>query len=122
MSQSKYFMDTLSPVMHAYNAPNPVLRSEHLGLYKAFCVLLEWSYASSPDHEESYQSFSEPEEMANFLYCWSSLQRIPKGLLKGFYHQISPSKKSQEAAKAIGGYQSTIVFISPGYQAIWRAT
>ena len=56
-------MDTHSLVMHAYNAPNHVLRSEHLGLYKAFCDLLEWSYASSPDHEESYQSFSEPEEM-----------------------------------------------------------
>ena len=52
-----------------------MLRLEHLGLYKSLCVLLEWSYASSPDHEESYQSFSEPEEMENNqdLILWPPL-------------------------------------------------
>ena len=52
MSQSKDFMDTLSLVMHAYNAPNPMLRSEHLGLYKALCVLMGWSYASPWKYDE----------------------------------------------------------------------
>jgi len=74
-SQSKDFTDTHSLVMHAYNAPNPVLRSEHLGLYKALCVLMGWSYASPPDNEKSYQSFPAPEAMENNqdLILWPPL-------------------------------------------------
>ena len=63
-SQSKYFIGTHSLVMHAYNALNLVLRSQHLELYKALCVfMMGWSYSFPSDNDKSYQSFPSPEAM-----------------------------------------------------------
>ncbi|PON40905.1 XS domain containing protein [Trema orientale] len=42
-SVSKEFMDTQRLVTHAYMSHKAGLRSEHLGLHKAICVMLGWS-------------------------------------------------------------------------------
>lgn len=126
-SQSKDFVDTHSLIMHAYNAPNPMLRSEHLGLYKALCVLMGWSYASPPDNEKSYQSFSAPEAMENNqdLILWPPLVIIQNastgkrkdGLLEGIGNREMdaqleelgfPGGKSK-AVYGRGGHQGTII-------------
>jgi hypothetical protein len=81
--------------------PNPVLRSEHLGLYKSFYVPLVWSYDSSPNHEESYQSFSEPEEMENNqdLILWPPLVII---------HNAFTKKKKRWLIGGIGNQEMVI--------------
>ncbi|KAH9318548.1 hypothetical protein KI387_020317, partial [Taxus chinensis] len=73
--QSKTFVDTHSLVMHAYNAENPALRTDHLGLYKALCVLMGWSHALPPDSVKSYQSLTSAEATTNKedLMLWPPL-------------------------------------------------
>eukprot|EP00253_Pinus_taeda_P013383 PITA_13383 len=126
-SQSMDFVDTHSLIMHAYNAPNPMLRSEHLGLYKALCVLMGWSYASPPDNEKSYQSFSAPEAMENTqdLILWPPLVIIQNastgkrkdGLLEGIGNREMDAQLEElgftggksKAVYGRGGHQGTII-------------
>ncbi|KAF4365002.1 hypothetical protein F8388_001750 [Cannabis sativa] len=62
---SKDFPDMHSLIMHAYNADNADLRVDHLGLHKALCVLMGWSYSKPPDNSKAYQFLSAEEAAAN---------------------------------------------------------
>ncbi|XVF75722.1 hypothetical protein PTKIN_Ptkin13bG0209600 [Pterospermum kingtungense] len=48
-SYSKEFMDTQRLVRHAFMSHKVGLRSQHLGLHKAICVLLGWNSIAPPD-------------------------------------------------------------------------
>eukprot|EP00249_Psilotum_nudum_P020844 c27870_g1_i1 orf=168-2726(+) len=62
---SSPFPDTHSLVMHAYNCKKQGLHAEHVGLYKALCILMGWSTAQEPDDSKSYQRISSAEAMSN---------------------------------------------------------
>lgn len=122
-SQSKDFIDTHSLVMHAYNAPNPVLRSQHLGLYKALCVLMGWSYASPPDNDKSYQSFPAHEAMENNqdLILWPPLVIIHNactGKAKDGRSEGIGNREMDEQLKELGftGGKSKAVYGRDGHQ------
>ena len=62
--------------MHAYNALNLVMWSQHLELYKELCVfMMECSYSFPPYNDKSYQSFPAPKAMENNqdLIIWPPL-------------------------------------------------
>ncbi|CAA6660718.1 unnamed protein product [Spirodela intermedia] len=63
-SQSKEFVDTHSLVTHAFHSLKVGLRTEHLGLHKALCVLMCWNWLVSPDNSRAYQMRPGPEHEA----------------------------------------------------------
>lgn len=63
-SLSKEFVDTHSLVTHAFHSLKVGLRTEHLGLHKALCVLMGWSWAVPPDNSRAYQMRPGPEHEA----------------------------------------------------------
>lgn len=62
---SKDFPDVHSLVMHTYNSDNAALRGDHLGLHRALCVLMGWSYMRPPDNSRAYQFLPADEAAAN---------------------------------------------------------
>ncbi|KAF3786154.1 Suppressor of Gene Silencing 3 protein [Nymphaea thermarum] len=72
---SKEFTDVHCLIMHAFNAQNPDLRIDHLGLHKALCSLMGWSYKKQPENSKIYQSLSAEDAAANRddLVIWPPL-------------------------------------------------
>ncbi|CAH2050998.1 unnamed protein product [Thlaspi arvense] len=62
---SKDFPDMHSLIMHTYDSDKPNLLVDHLGLHKALCVLMGWSYSKAPDNLKAYQLLSADEAAAN---------------------------------------------------------
>lgn len=69
---SKHFVDTHSLVTHSYNSLKTGLRTEHLGLHKALCVLMDWNWLMPPDTGKTYQStpVAEAEDLKADLILW----------------------------------------------------
>ncbi|GLJ16524.1 hypothetical protein SUGI_0282320 [Cryptomeria japonica] len=101
--QSNFFIDTHSLVMHAYNAENPALRTDHLGLHKALCVMMGWSYALPPDSAKSYQSLTSPEAAANKedLMLWPPLVII-NNAYSGKKRDSIGNREMEEKLKELG--------------------
>lgn len=74
-SLSKEFVDTHSLVMHAFNSLKIGLRTDHLGLHKALCVLMGWNHNVPPDGAKIYQSgpISEALSLKYDLIVWPPL-------------------------------------------------
>lgn len=62
---SKDFPDVHALVMHTYYSDNADLRMDHLGLHRALCVLMGWSYMRPPDNSQAYQFLPADEAAAN---------------------------------------------------------
>jgi hypothetical protein len=43
----------------------PCYSVDHLGLYKAICVLMGWNYSVDPVHKKAYQTLSNADAEAN---------------------------------------------------------
>ncbi|KAF6142229.1 hypothetical protein GIB67_012078 [Kingdonia uniflora] len=97
---SKEFPDMHILVMHAFNCPDS--RVEHLGLHKALCVLMGWSYAKVPDHSKGYRSLSAEEAAVNKedLIMWppiviihnTSIGRGKDGRMEGMGNKMMDNK------------------------------
>lgn len=62
---SKEFADMHSLIMHTYHSDHGDLLVDHLGLHKALCILMGWSFSKSPDNSKSYQLLPAEEAAAN---------------------------------------------------------
>ncbi|XP_071729751.1 uncharacterized protein [Rutidosis leptorrhynchoides] len=64
---SKGFPDIHSLIMHTYNPEIATSDqvTDHLGLHKAFCILMGWKYTMPPDNSKSYQQLSAEEADAD---------------------------------------------------------
>ncbi|XP_021290125.1 uncharacterized protein LOC110421019 isoform X2 [Herrania umbratica] len=62
---SKDFPDMHGLIMHTYYSDNADLRVDHLGLYKALCVLMGWNYSKPPDNSKVYRFLPADEAAAN---------------------------------------------------------
>ncbi|KAG6477628.1 uncharacterized protein LOC122022604 [Zingiber officinale] len=60
-STSEKFPDTHSLVSHFYHSGKVGLKTEHLGLHKALCLLMGWNWLVAPDQARTYQSAAAPE-------------------------------------------------------------
>ncbi|XP_021716991.1 uncharacterized protein LOC110684855 [Chenopodium quinoa] len=61
---SKEFPDMHALVMHTYNSDNADLRVDHLGLHKALCAIMGWSFMRPPDSSRAYQHMPAEEAAA----------------------------------------------------------
>ncbi|XP_062108341.1 uncharacterized protein LOC133819177 [Humulus lupulus] len=99
---SKDFPDMHSLIMHTYNLDNADLRVDHLGLHKALCVLMGWSYSKPPDNSKAYQFLSADEAAANRddLVIWPPMVIIhntltgknKEGRMEGLGNKVMDSK------------------------------
>ncbi|XP_072951287.1 uncharacterized protein [Typha angustifolia] len=64
-SHSKEFTDIHSLITHSYHSRKVGVKTDHLGLHKALCVLMGWNWLVAPDNSKAYQS--SPVAEANFL-------------------------------------------------------
>ncbi|MQM20308.1 hypothetical protein Taro_053325, partial [Colocasia esculenta] len=62
---SKEYPDVHGLIMHAYTSENNDMRADHLGLHKALCVLMGWSYEKAPDNSKAYQLLSADAAAGN---------------------------------------------------------
>lgn len=60
-STTEKFLDTHSLVSHLYHSGKVGLKTEHLGLHKALCLLMGWNWLVAPDQARTYQSAAAPE-------------------------------------------------------------
>ena len=62
-------------IMHVYSSDHANLIVDHLGLHKAFCILMGWNYRTPPDNSKVYQFLSAEEAAANLsdLIIWPPL-------------------------------------------------
>ncbi|XP_020107633.1 uncharacterized protein LOC109723606 [Ananas comosus] len=75
-SLSKDFSDTHSLLAHTYHARKGGLRTDHLGLHKALCVLMGWNWRVAPDTSRAYESSSavvEAKALRDDLILWPPL-------------------------------------------------
>ncbi|KAG0487479.1 hypothetical protein HPP92_009574 [Vanilla planifolia] len=74
----RQLMDTHSLVAHTYHSLKVGLRTEHLGLHKALCVLLGWNWLVAPDGANACRSrvFSEARIIREDLILWPPLVLI----------------------------------------------
>ncbi|XP_077235853.1 uncharacterized protein LOC143877592 [Tasmannia lanceolata] len=93
-SHSKEFVDTHSLVTHAFHSLKVGLRTDHLGLHKAMCVMMGWSSLVAPDTGKAYQSMpvSEASALKEDLILWPPLVII---------HNSSMENKNTNAHKVI---------------------
>ncbi|KAL5974588.1 hypothetical protein ACLOJK_031258 [Asimina triloba] len=72
---SKQFVDTHSLVAHAFNSLKVGLRTDHLGLHKAICVMMGWNCLIAPDTGKAYQSVpvAEASALKEDLILWPPL-------------------------------------------------
>ncbi|ERN13144.1 uncharacterized protein LOC18441382 [Amborella trichopoda] len=63
-SLSKEFSDTHNLVMHTYNSQKVGLKTDHLGLHRAICVLMGWNSLVPPDTARAYQNLTNAEASA----------------------------------------------------------
>ncbi|MQL76839.1 hypothetical protein Taro_009232 [Colocasia esculenta] len=107
-SESKEFMDTHSLVTHAFHSHKIGLRTEHLGLHKALCVLVGWNWDVIPDNSRAYQMSPVPEFKAlkEDLIVWppvvvvhniaignKSVTAEPKGATNGCLEELLKGMK-----------------------------
>ena len=101
--------------MHAYNALNLVLRSQHSTLYKELCVyMMGWSYVFPPDNDKSYQSFSTPKAMENNqdLILWPPLVIIHNACSRKIKDGLSGGIGNREMDEQLKGVQrNSILFL-----------
>ncbi|XP_027165300.1 uncharacterized protein LOC113765354 [Coffea eugenioides] len=73
--RSKDFSDMHGLIMHVYSSDHANLIVDHLGLHKAFCILMGWNYRTPPDNSKVYQFLSAEEAAANLsdLIIWPPL-------------------------------------------------
>ena len=101
--------------MHAYNALNLVLQSQHLALCKALCrFMIGWRYVFPPVNDISYQSFPAPKAMENnqdLILCSllviihnACTRKIKDGRLEGIYN-----REMDEQLK--GAQRNSILFL-----------
>lgn len=66
------FKDTRSLAKHAYSCVKIDLRAQHLGLYKALCVLMGWNNFVAPENPTNIVQLSESEhsDMKDDLIIW----------------------------------------------------
>ncbi|XP_058088083.1 uncharacterized protein LOC131235023 [Magnolia sinica] len=88
-SLSKEFGDTHSLVTHAFNSLKVGLRTDHLGLHKAICVMMGWNSLIAPDTGKAYQSMpiAEASALKVDLILWPPLVII---------HNSSIGKKNND--------------------------
>uniref|UniRef100_A0A1D1Z973 Protein SUPPRESSOR OF GENE SILENCING 3 n=1 Tax=Anthurium amnicola TaxID=1678845 RepID=A0A1D1Z973_9ARAE len=95
-SQSKEFLDTHSLVTHGFHCKKGSLRTEHLGLHKALCVLMGWNWDVIPDNSRVYQMSPVPEfkGLKDDLIIWPPVVIV---------HNVSIGDKSitSEPTKAV---------------------
>ncbi|XXG88162.1 hypothetical protein AAC387_Pa12g0408 [Persea americana] len=74
-SLSKEFVDTHSLVTHAFNSSKVGLKTDHLGLHKALCVMMGWNSLMAPDNARAYQSIpaAEASALKEDLILWPPL-------------------------------------------------
>lgn len=61
---------------HTYHARKGGLRTDHLGLHKALCVLMGWNWHVAPDTSRAYESSSavvEAKALRDDLILWPPL-------------------------------------------------
>ncbi|KAK3008099.1 hypothetical protein RJ639_013646 [Escallonia herrerae] len=61
---SEEFADTESLVVHAFTSPKIGLRSQHLGLHRALCVLMGWKSEMAPSGQWVRETLTEAETVA----------------------------------------------------------
>lgn len=68
-------MDTHSLVTHAFNSSKVGLKTDHLGLHKALCVMMGWNSLMAPDNARAYQSIpaAEASALKEDLILWPPL-------------------------------------------------
>ncbi|XP_012852876.1 PREDICTED: uncharacterized protein LOC105972461 [Erythranthe guttata] len=63
-SDSDEFVETESLAMHAFTSKKAGLRSQHLGLHKALCVLMDWKFPEDSSSEWHCEPISSAESSA----------------------------------------------------------
>ncbi|XP_034687202.1 uncharacterized protein LOC117915679 [Vitis riparia] len=63
-SNSKEFMNTIGLVMHTIMSPKVGLRVQHLGLFKALCLLMGWNSEVTPNKPWAHQVLPAAESLA----------------------------------------------------------
>ncbi|KAL6341733.1 hypothetical protein AAG906_037977 [Vitis piasezkii] len=63
-SNSKEFMNTIGLVMHTIMSPKVGLRVQHLGLFKALCLLMGWNSEVTPNKPWVHQVLPAAESLA----------------------------------------------------------
>ncbi|KAK3015861.1 hypothetical protein RJ639_006549, partial [Escallonia herrerae] len=61
---SEEFADTESLVVHAFTSPKIGLRSQHLGLHRALCVLMGWKSEMTPSGRWVRETLTDAETLA----------------------------------------------------------
>ncbi|KAL8496406.1 hypothetical protein ACS0TY_020206 [Phlomoides rotata] len=71
-SNSDEFVGTESLAKHAFTSKQAGLRSQHLGLHKALCVLMGWKIAEEPSSEWHCEvmSYAETSAMKEDIIIW----------------------------------------------------
>ncbi|KAM0940348.1 putative XS domain-containing protein [Dioscorea sansibarensis] len=102
-SQTKYFPDVHGLVSHAYYFPKVGLRTEHLGLHKALCLLMAWNWHMAPDNSRKYQSSTATEAKAlkEDLILWPPMIVIHNSSI-GAKNKIVTIKRMEEILKEMG--------------------
>ncbi|KAJ8476512.1 hypothetical protein OPV22_020239 [Ensete ventricosum] len=103
-SMSKEFVDTHSLVSHLYHSGKVGLKTEHLGLHKALCLLVEWNWLVAPDNSRVYQTgaTAEAKAMKEDLILWPPVVIV---------HNSSAEKKvssSQQKVLSTEGIQEIL--------------
>ncbi|CAL9054969.1 unnamed protein product [Musa banksii] len=103
-SMSKEFVDTHSLVSHLYHSGKVGLKTEHLGLHKALCLLVDWNWLVAPDNSRVYQSgaTAEAKALKEDLILWPPVVII---------HNSSVEKKvsnSQQKVLSTEGVQEIL--------------
>ncbi|XP_068662633.1 uncharacterized protein [Aristolochia californica] len=97
-SLSKEFNNTHGLVTHAFSSLKG-LRTEHLGLHKALCIMLGWDSSVAPDISKRYQSMSAAEaaSLREDLILWPPVVVIHNSSVQ----EILTSERMEELLKAM---------------------
>ncbi|KAI4995996.1 hypothetical protein ZWY2020_040498 [Hordeum vulgare] len=92
-------MDLHALLNHSYNTRNPELRADHLGVHKAICVLMGWTYSIDPVHRKAYQTLSpaDAEARQGDLILW------PVIIVENLYKSNSDRQKDVMSNKEMDG-------------------
>ncbi|XP_010466523.1 PREDICTED: uncharacterized protein LOC104746696 [Camelina sativa] len=103
---SRDVQDTHSLVMHTYYSDDASSRVHHLGLHKALCVLMGWSFTKAPDITKAYQNLPAEEAAINQaqLIIWpphvivhnTSTGKGKEGRMEGFGNKTMDNRIIRE--------------------------
>lgn len=84
LRSSQEFLDAHNLVCHLYHPGKFGLKTEHLGLHKALCLLMDWNWAVAPDNSKVYQAQAAPDAKAlkEDLILWPPIVVVHNSCIK----------------------------------------